>query len=139
MMLSSRKYLKQHSRKDKTASLTKLKLFTLGYYSAFALTSGKCCSNQIDAIKLLLRRSLKKQLKLWVRIIAHGSLTKKPNETRLGRGKGNVKYWYSKIKPGKSIVELKGNSIKAMQTLEKLHSKTNIKVFNKAKANRWII
>lgn len=139
LMLGSRKFNKHHSRRDKVVSQTKHKFFTLGYYSAFSVNSGKCCSNQIEAIKLLLRRSLKKQVKLWTRLTPYSTVTKKPNETRLGRGKGNTKYWYSVVKPGSAIIELKGNLTTALLSLRKLRYKTNVKLGTKSKLTRWII
>lgn len=94
MLLSSRraKFQKQYSRKDVTKTVEAMPSFRLGYFGLYAEESGKVCSKQIEAIKLLLRRTFRRQAKVWVKLFPQSSTTKKPNETRLGKGKGNVKY-----------------------------------------------
>ena len=94
MLLSPRKakFQKQHSRNDPINSKPKLQAPDLGYFTINAEESGKLNGRQIEAIKLFLRRKFKRQAKIWVKLPLHSPFTKKPNETRLGKGKGNVKY-----------------------------------------------
>ena len=94
MLLAPRKvkYSKQHSRNDATSTRQKIDDMSYGYFALYAQESGKICGKQIEAIRLALRRMLKRQAKIWIKIFVHSSFTKKPNETRLGKGKGNVKY-----------------------------------------------
>lgn len=142
MLLSPKKvkFIKQHSRKDDTKTLQKLGNFNYGYFAMYAEESGKICAKQIEAIRLVLRRSLKRQAKIWIKLYVHSSFTKKPNETRLGKGKGNVKYWNSIIQPGKLLIEIKGcNPDIAMQTLDKVKHKLSIKAMVRSKYSRWIL
>ena len=67
-------------------------------------------SNQIEAARVAVNRHLKRKGKVWIRVFPHKPVTKKPAETRQGKGKGNVEYWASPIKPGKIIYEVAGVS-----------------------------
>jgi len=142
MLLSPRKvkYQKQHSRNDTTQTMQNVNNFNLGYFALYAEESGKICGKQIEAIRLVLRRMLKRQAKIWIKLYVSNSVTKKPNETRLGKGKGNVKYWSSIVRPGKLILEIKGcNNDIALQSLEKVKHKLSIKTMFRSKYNRWIL
>jgi len=62
---------------------------------------------QIEAIRRVLRRTFKKRHQIFFRIFPFLPITKKPNETRLGRGKGKVKYWSYVVRKGEIIVEIR--------------------------------
>ena len=63
---------------------------------------------QMEAIRLFLRRLLKKRAQIFFRVFPDQPITKKPNEVRLGRGKGSFKYWSFFAKKGNVIVEISG-------------------------------
>lgn len=76
-----------------------------GQYGIQAITAGRITSNQLEAIRIVLSRFMKNYGSFWIRIFPYMSLTKKPNETRMGRGKGAIAIWYSNIKVNQLIIE----------------------------------
>ncbi|MBN1622295.1 MAG: 50S ribosomal protein L16 [Endomicrobiales bacterium] len=79
-----------------------------GQYGLRALEPTWITSQQIEAARMALTKYLKKGGKLWVRIFPDKSVSKKPAETRMGKGKGSPEYWVSVVKPGKVMFELEG-------------------------------
>lgn len=75
-----------------------------------ALEAGWVSSKQIEAGRVALTRFVKKGGKLWIRIFPDKPLTKKPAETRMGKGKGNPEEWVAVVKPGRVLYELQGIS-----------------------------
>lgn len=84
--------------------------FTLafGQYGLQALEPYWITANQIEAARVALTRYIKKGGKLWVRIFPDKPVTKKPAETRQGKGKGDPQYWIAVVKPGRVMFELEG-------------------------------
>ena len=72
------------------------------------LDRGSISASQIEAARVAISRHLKRKGKLWVRIFPYVPVTKKPAETRMGKGKGAVEYWAASIKPGVILFELAG-------------------------------
>lgn len=93
-MLSQRKLSlsKQQSRKDKLKSILKLKPLKKGNVGVYSEQAGKITHNQVKATLAILRRVSQRQVKFWFYIKDFRAITKKPSETRLGRGKGKIKY-----------------------------------------------
>jgi len=91
------------------------------YFGEFGLQStecGKITSKQIEASRVAMTRSVKRGGSIWVRIFPDKALTKKPAETRMGSGKGNVEEWCAVIKPGRIIFEMGGISkVEAFEAL----------------------
>lgn len=79
-----------------------------GSYGLKALESAWITAQQIEAARIALTRFVKRGGKLWIRIFPHKPLTKKPAETRMGKGKGNPEGWVSVVKRGKVMFELGG-------------------------------
>ncbi len=79
-----------------------------GEYGLKAVESAWITANQIEAARMTITRYLKKGGKLWIRIFPDKPVTKKPAETRMGKGKGNVDHWVAVVKPGRIIFELAG-------------------------------
>ena len=63
---------------------------------------------QIEAARVTISRHLKRKGKLWIRIFPHKPVTKKPAETRMGKGKGAVEHWVAVVKPGRVLFEVTG-------------------------------
>lgn len=80
----------------------------LGEFGLQATECGKITSKQIEAARVAMTRSVKRGGTIWVRIFPDKALTKKPAETRMGSGKGNVEEWCCVIKPGRIIFEMGG-------------------------------
>ncbi len=81
-----------------------------GEYGLQALEPAWITNNQIEAARVAMTRSLKKGGKVWVRIFPDKSVSKKPAETRMGKGKGDPEYWVAVIKPGRIMFEIGGVS-----------------------------
>ena len=65
-------------------------------------------NTQIEAARVALTRSMKRKGKLWIRIFPDKSVTGRPPETRMGKGKGQPEYWVATVKPGNILFELDG-------------------------------
>ena len=65
-------------------------------------------NRQIEAARVALARSLKRGGKIWIRIFPDKPVTKKPAETRMGKGKGNPEVWVAVVKPGRILYEMEG-------------------------------
>jgi large subunit ribosomal protein L16 len=81
-----------------------------GEYGLKALEPGWVTNRQIEAARVALTRSLKRGGKIWIRIFPDKPVTKKPAETRMGKGKGNPEDWVAVVKPGRILYEMEGVS-----------------------------
>jgi large subunit ribosomal protein L16 len=79
-----------------------------GQFGLQATECGRITSKQIEASRVAMTRYVKRGGKIWIRIFPNKPLTKKPAETRMGSGKGNVEEWCAVIKPGRVIFEMDG-------------------------------
>lgn len=79
-----------------------------GEYGLKALENGWVKSIHIEAVRVLIARQLRRGGKLWIRIFPHKSVTKKPAETRQGKGKGDLDHWVAVVKRGQVMFELSG-------------------------------
>ena len=79
-----------------------------GEYGLQATTCGWITSNQIEAARIALTRSIKRGGQVWVKIFPDKPITKKPAETRMGSGKGSPEYWVAVVKPGRVLFEVAG-------------------------------
>jgi large subunit ribosomal protein L16 len=79
-----------------------------GEYGLKALEPGWVTSRQIEAARVALTRSLKRGGKIWIRVFPDKPVTKKPAETRMGKGKGNPEEWVAVVKPGRILYEMEG-------------------------------
>jgi large subunit ribosomal protein L16 len=81
---------------------------SFGEYGLIAITSGRLTARQIEAARVSINRRVKRGGKLWIRIFPHMPITKKPAETRMGKGKGNPEFWVSEVRPGRVLFEMSG-------------------------------
>lgn len=81
---------------------------SFGDYGLVALQPGRLTARQIEAARIATTRFMKRQGKLYIRIFPDRPMTKKPAETRMGKGKGAPEYWVSIVKPGRILYELEG-------------------------------
>ncbi len=108
MLLPKRvKYRKQQRGRIKGLSKGATRL-NFGEYGLQALEPAWITNRQIEAVRVTLTRFLKHGGKIWLRIFPDKPYTKKPAETRMGKGKGNVESWVSVVKPGRIMFELAG-------------------------------
>ena len=81
---------------------------TDGEYGLQSLELGFITSNQIEAARVAMTRYVKRGGKVWIKIFPDKPITKKPAETRMGKGKGAVEYWVAAVKPGRVMFEIAG-------------------------------
>ncbi len=101
------KYRKQQRGRMKGKALRGAEL-AFGDYGLQALEPCWLTARQIEAGRVTITRFLKKRGKMWVRVFPWKPVTKKPTETRMGRGKGDPEFWVDVIKPGRIIFEIEG-------------------------------
>jgi large subunit ribosomal protein L16 len=83
---------------------------SFGEYGLKAMEPGWITDRQIEAARIALTRYLKRGGKVWIRIFPDKPVTKKPAETRMGKGKGAPEYWVAVVKPGRILFEVEGVS-----------------------------
>ncbi|MBT8329212.1 MAG: 50S ribosomal protein L16 [Desulfofustis sp.] len=81
---------------------------SFGEYALKATSRGKMTAQQIEAARVAINRKIKRGGKVWIRVFPDKPVTKKPAETRMGKGKGSPEFWVAPIKPGKILYELAG-------------------------------
>ncbi|NBW94024.1 MAG: 50S ribosomal protein L16 [Bacteroidetes bacterium] len=81
---------------------------SFGDFGIKALEPGRITSRQIEASRIAMTRHLKRAGKVWIRIFPDKPITKKPAETRMGKGKGVPEYWVAVVKPGRILFEVGG-------------------------------
>lgn len=81
---------------------------TFGDFGLQALNSGRLTARQIEAARIAMTRHVKRQGKIWIRIFPDKPITKKPAETRMGKGKGAVDRWVAVVKRGRVLYEMEG-------------------------------
>jgi large subunit ribosomal protein L16 len=81
---------------------------SFGEYGLMALEPNWITSRQIESARVAMTRYIKRGGKIWIRIFPDKPLTKKPAETRMGKGKGAPEYWVAVVKPGRVMFEIAG-------------------------------
>ena len=79
-----------------------------GDYGLQAAECGWVSARQIEAARVAMTRYVKRGGKIWIRVFPHKSITKKPAETRMGKGKGAPEGWVAVVKPGSVLYEMEG-------------------------------
>jgi large subunit ribosomal protein L16 len=92
--------MKGHAQRGSTVAF--------GSYGLQALEPGWVSNRQIEAARVALTRHIKRGGKVWIRIFPDKPITKKPAETRMGKGKGSPEGWVAVVKPGRVLFELEG-------------------------------
>jgi large subunit ribosomal protein L16 len=128
MMMPKRvKYRKSQRGKMKGKETAATKL-DFGDYGLRAVESGWISAQQIEAMRVTVAHFLKRAGKLWVRVFPDKPVSKKPAETRMGKGKGETLYWVSPCRKGRILIELEGiNEEEAREALKRAAAKLPIK------------
>ena len=79
-----------------------------GEYGLQALEAGLITANQIEAARIAMTRYIKRGGKVWIKIFPNKPISKKPADTRMGKGKGATEYWVAVVKPGRVLFEIAG-------------------------------
>ena len=81
---------------------------SFGHFGLQATEAGWVSNRQIEASRVAMTREMKRGGKLWIRVFPDKPITKKPAETRMGKGKGNPEGWVAVVKPGRVMFEIEG-------------------------------
>jgi len=81
---------------------------SFGDWGLMSLEPGWVTARQIEAARRTIVRAMRRRGKIWIRIFPDKPYTRKPAETRMGKGKGNVEYWVAVVKPGRIMFEIGG-------------------------------
>jgi len=81
---------------------------SFGDYGLQATTAGFVTARQIEAARIAMTRHVKRGGKVWIRLFPAKPVSKKPAETRMGKGKGNPEAWVAPVKPGRMLYEMEG-------------------------------
>ena len=109
LMPKRTKYRKMQKGRNR-GKATRGNTIAYGQYALQALEAGWIKSNQIEAARVAMTRFIKRGGKVWIKIFPDKPITKKPAETRMGKGKGAVEYWVAAVKPGRVMFEIAGVS-----------------------------
>ena len=101
------KYRRMHKGRMR-GNATRGNLVSFGEYGLQAAMAGWVSNRQIEAARVAMTRHIKRGGKVWIRIFPDKPITKKPAETRMGKGKGNPEGWVAVVKPGRVMFELEG-------------------------------
>lgn len=107
LMPKRTKYRKMQKGRNRGKATRGIKV-TDGEYGLQAIEAGAIKSNQIEAARIAMTRYIKRGGKVWIKIFPDKPITKKPAETRMGKGKGAPEYWVALVKPGRVMFELAG-------------------------------
>ena len=108
-MLSPRKYKYRNVQKGRLKGKAyRGSDIEFGDFGLQAMECGFMSARQIEAARIAITRRVKKGGKIWIRIFPDKPITKKPTETRMGKGKGNFEEWVAVVRPGKVLYEIEG-------------------------------
>lgn len=103
------KYRKQHKGRIKGMAKGGTEL-SFGAYGLKATTPGRVSARQIEAARRAITRHMRRVGKLWIRVFPDVPVSQKPQEVRMGSGKGSPEWWAARVKPGRVMFELDGVS-----------------------------
>ncbi len=127
LMPKKTKFRKQQKGRNR-GKATRGNRVTDGEYGLQSLELGLITSNQIEAARIAMTRSIKRGGKVWIKIFPDKPVTAKPIGTRMGKGKGNVERWVAPVKPGRVMFEMAGvTEDQAREALRLAGSKLSVK------------
>jgi large subunit ribosomal protein L16 len=107
-------------KRDLTGVATRGNSIAFGDFALVALEGKWITNRQIEAARIAMTRKIKRGGKVWIRIFPDVPYTKKPAETRMGKGKGSPEHWVASVKPGLVMFELAGVSRELAESAMKL-------------------
>ncbi|SEL99897.1 LSU ribosomal protein L16P [Syntrophus gentianae] len=110
MLMPKRVKYRKLQRGRRTGTATRGSKISFGEFGLQAEECGWITARQIEAARIAITRHVRRGGKIWIRIFPHKSITKKPAETRMGKGKGAPEEWVAVVKPGTVLYEMEGVS-----------------------------
>ena len=108
MLMPKRVKFRKSQKGNRRGKAQRGNLVAFGTYGLKAMEAAWITDRQIEAARIALTRFMKRDGKVWIRIFPDKPVTKKPAETRMGKGKGAPEYWVSVVMPGKIMFEVDG-------------------------------
>ena len=108
MMMPKKVKFRKQQRGRRRGLATRGQKVSFGDYGLQAMEAGWVTARQIEAARIAMTRHVKRGGKIWIRIFPDKPITKKPAETRMGKGKGSPEGWVAVVKPGRVMFELEG-------------------------------
>ena len=108
MMQPARTKFRKQMKGRMRGFATRGQTVAFGHFGLQATEAGWVSNRQIEAARVAMTREMKRGGKLWIRVFPDKPITKKPAETRMGKGKGNPEGWVAVVKPGRIMFELEG-------------------------------
>ncbi|PIU44438.1 MAG: 50S ribosomal protein L16 [Ignavibacteriales bacterium CG07_land_8_20_14_0_80_59_12] len=108
MLMPKRVKYRKQQRGRMRGKATRGATIAFGEFGLKALEPGWVTQRQIEASRVAITRMMKREGKVWIRIFPDKPFTKKPAETRMGKGKGAPEYWVAVVKPGRVLFEIGG-------------------------------
>lgn len=108
MLMPKRVKRRKVQRGRMTGKATRGNKIAYGEFGLQALEPAWITSNQIEAARRAMTRHVKRGGKIWIKVFPDKPVTKKPAETRMGKGKGSPEYWVAVVKPGRILFEMAG-------------------------------
>ncbi|MBI5403717.1 MAG: 50S ribosomal protein L16 [Ignavibacteriae bacterium] len=110
MLMPKRVKFRKSQKGNRRGKAQRGNLVAFGSYGLKSLDAAWITDRQIEAARIALTRHMKRDGKVWIRIFPDKPVTKKPAETRMGKGKGAPEYWVAVVQPGKIMFEVDGVS-----------------------------
>ncbi|HRE41477.1 MAG TPA: 50S ribosomal protein L16 [Ignavibacteria bacterium] len=110
MLMPKRVKFRKSHKGNRRGNAQRGNMVDFGTYGLKAMEAGWVTDRQIEAARIAMTRHMKRDGKVWIRIFPDKPVTKKPAETRMGKGKGAPEYWVSVVLPGKIMFEIDGVS-----------------------------
>ena len=107
-LMPTRTTFRKSHRGSRSGNAQRGTTVAFGDFGLQTLDRGWMTNRQIEACRIAINRSLKRKGKVWIRIFPHKSITSRPPETRMGKGKGAVEGWVAVIRPGNILFEIGG-------------------------------
>jgi large subunit ribosomal protein L16 len=108
MLMPKKVKFRKRQRGRMTGKAWRGSSISFGEYGLKAMSCGWITSRQIEAARIAMTRFIKRGGKVWIRLFPDKPITKKPAETRMGKGKGAPEEWVAVIRPGKILFEMEG-------------------------------
>ena len=115
MLMPSKVKFRKQQRGRRRGKAWRGSSLSFGDYGLKVMEAGWITGRQIEASRVAIMRFIKRGGKLWIRIFPDKPVTKKPAETRMGKGKGAPEFWVAVVKPGRVMYELEGLPIAEAQ------------------------
>lgn len=120
LMPSRTKYRKVRKGRIIGGTATSLNNLAYGRYGLVSLQSERISSRQIEAARQAMTRYIKRGGQIWIRIFPHTPVTRKPQDTKMGSGKGSPEFFVAKVRPGTIMFEMDGVSEEAAREAMRL-------------------